>query len=248
MSSDPAVGLAGSRSPGPYAGQVQPLPNPPSSDGAGLVVGFDLDLTLIDSRFGIGATYRALAAATGVPIDSDAIIRRIGPPVEVQLAAYFPAEEIPAVADRFRQMYAEFGITNAPALPGVTDSFAAVRRHSGRIVVITGKNEANVWRHLRHLELAVDTVVGMVWGPDKVAAMREHGADIYVGDHPADMAAARQAHPTVAVGVLTGDHSAAELREAGADVVLSDLSEFPAWLDDHRAAARISVGFDGGDR
>jgi phosphoglycolate phosphatase-like HAD superfamily hydrolase len=211
-------------------------------------VGFDLDLTLIDSRFGIGATYRALAAATGVPIDSEAIIRRLGPPVEVELAAYFPAADIPALADRFRQLYAETGITNASALPGVLESFAAVRRHTGRIVVITGKNEGNAWRHLRHLDLAADTVVGMAWGAGKVDAMIEHGTDIYVGDHPADMAAARQAHPTAAVGVLTGDHTEAELREAGADVVLPDLSGFPAWLDDHRAAARISVGFDGADR
>ena len=42
--------------------------------GEPLVVGFDLDLTLIDSRFGIAATYRALAAATGVYIDADATV------------------------------------------------------------------------------------------------------------------------------------------------------------------------------
>ncbi|KJK47073.1 haloacid dehalogenase, partial [Saccharothrix sp. ST-888] len=32
------------------------------------------------------------------------------------------------------------------------------------------------------------------------------------------------------VGVTTGPYGAAELAEAGADVVLTDLTEFPAWL------------------
>ena len=35
-----------------------------------LVVGFDLDMTLIDTRPGIAAVWDALAAETGVTIDS----------------------------------------------------------------------------------------------------------------------------------------------------------------------------------
>ena len=38
------------------------------------VVGFDLDMTLIDSRPGIAATYRALSEETGVPVDIDAAV------------------------------------------------------------------------------------------------------------------------------------------------------------------------------
>ena len=38
---------------------------------APLVVGFDLDLTLMDSRPGIAAAYRALTARTGVYVDAD---------------------------------------------------------------------------------------------------------------------------------------------------------------------------------
>ena len=56
--------------------------------------------------------------------------------------------------------------------------------------------------------------------------MRDLGVEIYVGDHPADMAAARAAEVT-AVGVLTGCHTANELVEAGAEIVLDDLTGFP---------------------
>ncbi|NUV50253.1 HAD family hydrolase, partial [Streptomyces sp. CAI-78] len=53
----------------------------PAPGGAGPVVGFDLDMTLIDSRPGIGAAYRVLAAETGVPIDVDLVVSRLGPPL-----------------------------------------------------------------------------------------------------------------------------------------------------------------------
>jgi beta-phosphoglucomutase-like phosphatase (HAD superfamily) len=53
---------------------------------------------------------------------------------------------------------------------------------------------------------------------------------VYLGDHPADMAAAR-AVPATAIGVLTGAHSADELHAAGADTVLANLTDFPQWLE-----------------
>ena len=161
---------------------------------------------------------------------------------------WFPAGDIPRIAEEYRQLYPEVAVPSSPALPGVGESFAAVRRLSGRIVVITGKYEPNARRHLRHLELTVDAVVGWAWAQGKVAAMREQGTHVYVGDHPADMTAAKGAHPTTAVGVLTGDHSEAELFDASADVVLPDLSDFSAWLDGYHTAGRISVGLGGTDR
>ena len=41
-----------------------------------LTVGFDLDMTLVDSRPGIRASMDALAQETGVPIDVDVVIAR----------------------------------------------------------------------------------------------------------------------------------------------------------------------------
>jgi phosphoglycolate phosphatase len=61
--------------------------------------------------------------------------------------------------------------------------------------------------------------------------MTEYGVTVYLGDHPADMAAAR-AVPATALGVLTGEHQAEELRVAGANAVMTDLTEFPQWLED----------------
>src|SRR5262245_18410443 len=195
-------------------------------------VGFDLDLTLIDSRPGIAATFRALTDRTGVYIDADAAVTWLGPPLDVELARWFPADQIESIAQTFREIYPAWAVTASPALPGAVEAFAAVRALGGRVVVITGKYEPNARLHLDHLGLWADEVVGWAWADGKIAAMTEHGASVYVGDHPADMAAAKGAVPAViAVGVETGSHDPHELGAAGADIVLKDLTEFSAWLD-----------------
>jgi phosphoglycolate phosphatase len=200
--------------------------------GDPLVVGFDLDLTLIDSRPGIAACYRELSAQTGVYIDADAAVTRLGPPLDVELALWFPEDEVPAAADIYRRLYPEFAVSSSPALPGAADAIASVHAAGGRVVVITGKYEPNARLHLNHLGLEADALVGWAWADGKIAAMTEHGAAVYVGDHPADMAAAKGAVPAViAVGVATGWHNPQELDAAGADIVLKDLTEFSAWLD-----------------
>jgi phosphoglycolate phosphatase len=208
---------------------------------APLVVGFDLDLTLINSRPGIAATLREVSARTGVFIDADLAVTRLGPPLDVELAHWFPEHEVAAAGDLFREIYPTSAVTMSPALPGAVEAFAAVRGHGGRIVVVTGKFEPNARLHLKHLELVADEVVGWAWGEGKSEALTAHLADVYVGDHPADMTSARTAG-TTAVGVLTGEHPAAELVAAGAVAVLADLADFPDWLDRYVKSRVISVG------
>jgi len=160
-------------------------------------------------------------------------VNRLGPPLDVELALWFPADQVIAMGDEFRRLYPTTAIAASPALPGAAAAFAAVRARGGRVVVITGKYEPNARLHLAHLGLEADEVVGWAWAEGKVEAMAVHGVTAYLGDHPADMTAAR-AVPAAAIGVLTGGHSAEELHAAGADAVLADLTEFPRWLDDGR--------------
>ena len=200
-----------------------------------LVVGFDLDMTLIDSRAGFAATLDVLAAETGTVIDSGAAAARLGPPLETELARWFLTDQVPAMGDRFRAIYPDVAIAPTIALPGARQALDAVRRAGGRSVIVTAKFEANARLHLAHLGLAVDDVIGWHWGPKKGEALRRHRASIYVGDHVADIQGARAAG-AVSVAVATGPASAAELDQAGADVVLTTLAEFPGWLDRHLTA------------
>ena len=199
-----------------------------------LTVGFDLDMTLLDTRPGIKATYDVLAAETGTVIDSDLVVSRLGPPLVQELANWYPPERLEAVADRYRELYVEHAIAPTLELPGALAAVAAVRAVGGRVLVITGKWEPNARRHLDGIGLEVDALVGDLWAETKGEALRAHGADVYVGDHLGDIRGARAAD-AVAVGVATGPYGAAELAAAGADAVLRDLTEFPAWLAGHLA-------------
>jgi uncharacterized protein len=69
--------------------------------------------------------------------------------------------------------------------------------------------------------------------------LTEHVATVYVGDHVHDVEGARAAG-ALSVSVLTGGCTEEELRAAGTDVVLQDLTEFPAWLDDHVLSLRLA--------
>ncbi|WP_431947048.1 HAD family hydrolase [Micromonospora marina] len=195
-----------------------------------LMVGFDLDMTLVDSRPGIAAAFRALTARTGVRVDGDLAVSRLGPPLRTELAHWFPPERIEEAVTLYRELYPAYAITPTVPMPGAEAALRAVRARGGRTMVVTAKIGRLAKLHLDHLGLPVDELAGDVFAEQKAVALREHGATLYVGDHVADMAAARAAG-IPGVAVATGPCSAGELTEAGAYLVLDDLVEFPAALE-----------------
>lgn len=196
-------------------------------------VGFDLDMTLVDSRPGIADVMSRLAAETGTYIDVEAVVSRLGPPLERELANWFPADAVPAMAERYRELYAVHGVPGASPMPGAPAALDAIRAAHGRSVVVSAKSEPGVRAIVDRLGFPVDAVAGGRFGARKGTALREYGAEVYVGDHLGDIDAARAAD-AVAVGVATGMYDITALRTAGADVVLRDLTEFPAWLAHNR--------------
>jgi uncharacterized protein len=213
---------------------------PVAHDVPELVVGFDLDMTLIDSRPGIKAVWDLLVEETGVPIDTELVVSRLGPPLTWEMANWFPADQVDPMIKRYREHYPAYAISGSLPLPGVTESLAAIRALRGRTMVVSAKYTPSVKLHLDHLGLDVDEPVGDLHGAEKGTALREHQATIYVGDHTADIDGARAAG-AVAVSVATGPFSADELRAYGADVVLNDLTEFPAWLDAYVLEQRLEA-------
>ncbi|MBV2152486.1 HAD family hydrolase [Kitasatospora sp. SUK 42] len=208
----------------------------PAIPPAPLTVGFDLDMTLLDTRPGIRATYEALSAETGTYIDSDLVVTRLGPPLLEEIRNWFPEDEAERAVNRYRELYRDHAFAPTVALPGAHAAIEAVRARGGRVAVITGKYEPNARLHLEHAGMAADAVAGDLWAETKGEVLREYGASIYVGDHLGDIRGARHAE-ALAVAVATGPYGADELREAGADVVLADLTGFPDWLAAHLGEA-----------
>ncbi len=193
-------------------------------------------MTLIDTVVGFTATLDALAAELGVELPVVEMSSKLGPPLDLLLEPHLPADEIEAAVDRFRELYPDIAIGLTPAFSGAAAALAAVRRHGGRVVLVTGKHTPNAQLHVDHLALDVDVVEGRVWGVGKGEVLRRHEADVFVGDHVHDVDGARAAG-VVSVSVLTGGCTREELAAAGTDVVLDDLAEFPGWLDGFVLAA-----------
>ena len=189
-------------------------------------VGFDLDLTLIDSRQAVLESFAGLAADTGVAIDPAAVTSRLGIKLEAELAYWFPPGEIAEAVRVYRSHYLRLSGPLTTPLPGAAEALEAVRAAGARAVVITAKYELTARLSLEAVGLSADELFADAHGPEKGTVLKSIGAAVYVGDTPADMAAAVTggAH---AVGVTTGSFTAADLRAAGAADVLASLADFP---------------------
>ena len=203
-----------------------------SSTTPPLTVGFDLDMTLIDTAPGFRQVLRTLGNELGVDFPVEEMTAALGPPLEMMLAPHLAADDVAAAGDRFRALYPDHAIAAVPLLPGAREALAAVHEQGGRVVVVTGKYAPNARLHLDHLGLEVDVLEGWVWGAGKADALRREGASAYVGDHVHDVEGALAAG-VVSVSVLTGGCPREELVAAGTHVVLADLRAFPSWLDAH---------------
>jgi phosphoglycolate phosphatase len=199
-------------------------------------VGFDLDMTLIDPRPGMVELFGVLASETGIPLDGNAFVTRLGPPLTDEFARYgvtgAAADDLVA---RYRALYADIVIPASTPLPGAPEAVQSVADRGGSVVVVSTKLARHVQAHLDVLGFQVAAVAGELWATDKARALREQGAEVFVGDHVGDIAGARAAD-ALAVGVATGPMTVADLTTAGADVVLDDLTQFPAWLDSYLLA------------
>lgn len=197
---------------------------------AEFVVGFDLDMTLLDSRDPIAAALAHACELTGHSYSRDELLAGIGEPVRNTLAHFVPADEIEDCARAYVAYYLEHGLDELSLMPGAGEAVSAIESRGGTIVIVSGKPPDLVRRIADRLPFQVERAVGGLFAEAKAPALAELGVDIYVGDHPADMLAARAAG-VLAVGVPAGSVTGTELADAGATRVLRDLSHFETWLD-----------------
>jgi uncharacterized protein len=205
-----------------------------------LSIGFDLDLTLIDTGPGFGATLEALGSELGVTFPVEDLVSRLGPPLDQLIGPHLAADAVGPAVHRFRELYPDHAIASTHLLPGAADALAAVRAAGARVVVVTGKFTPNALLHLDHLDVAHDALAGEVWGSGKGDVLRREGCTVYVGDHVHDVEGARAAG-ALSVSVLTGGSTREELVGAGTDVVLDDLTAFAGWFADHLLDVRLDA-------
>lgn len=162
-------------------------------------VGFDLDMTLVDTAAGIVDTQHAVLCARGVALDRTVLVAEVGVPVETLFARWLPACDVDDAVAAYRARYAEEGPDRVFAMPGAADALADLRRRG----VVSAKPAEIIHLVLEQVGLTVDVVVGGLFAEGKAAGLREHGVQVYVGDHPGDVSGAREAKAR-ALAVTTG--------------------------------------------
>lgn len=201
---------------------------------ASLTVGFDLDLTLVDSHDRIISAYIRALQDLGVEVGREELEPHMGIPLTHTAAVVAPAVDADALVLRYRHYYDEPDAPQTQPMPGAAEALRSVSAAGGRTVVVSAKYTPAVHTALDEAGLTglVDVVYGELFAQDKASALIAQGASVYVGDHPGDMAAARNAN-AYAVGVTSGANDEAALLAGGADVVLPDLETFVDWLPGH---------------
>jgi len=192
-------------------------------------VGFDLDMTLVDSADGIVTSVQYVLEQYGIQAEGDDIRSTIGLPLDHVFPRWLPDEPYDVLLAAYRAHYREHGIPLTLPMPGAREAIDAVRSHGDRVLVVTAKYGAVAGLALEAAGLDADDIVGDLFAEAKGDALRQHAAWAYVGDHPGDVRAARHAG-VHAIAVATGPTSWQELTEAGADVVYDDLHGLPSWL------------------
>lgn len=200
----------------------------------GLVVGFDLDMTLVDSHEGIVDAIRKVLREYGHETTDEEIFQTVGIPLALVWPKYLPEPEGDRATRRYREIYSVEGIPTTKLLPGARESLEAIRAANGEVLVISAKLDTAVKAVLDVVGLQADHIVGSLYAEAKGDALKKFDADIYVGDHVGDVKGAKAAG-CVAVAVNTGPSTREELEQAGADVLLVSLEEFPAWLASYLA-------------
>lgn len=193
-------------------------------------VGFDLDMTLVDSADAIVDAVAHTCAHYGAVVDEGEVRASVGLPLDHVFPWWIPDVPYADALDVYRARYLSHGLAMQSLLPGAREALELVTSDGYGVVVISAKKDTHVRAVLETVGLDgfVDHVVGERFAETKADALRETGALVYVGDHVGDVRGALGAG-AVAVAVATGPTSAADLAAAGADVVLPDLTGWGAW-------------------
>jgi phosphoglycolate phosphatase len=193
-------------------------------------IGFDLDMTLVDSADAIVDAVAHTVDTFGGVVDEASVRSGVGLPLDQVFPDFIPDVPYADALEVYRARYLSHGLAMQTLLPGAREALDVVTSDGYRVVVISAKKDTHVRAVLDEVGLSpyVADIVGERFAETKAAALVDHGALAYVGDHVGDVRGARAAG-AVAVAVATGPTSAEALRAAGADIVLDDLTGFAGW-------------------
>jgi phosphoglycolate phosphatase len=202
---------------------------------------FDLDGTLTDSRPGIARCLEHALADAGAAVPSiEELSRYVGPPLADSLASLLGTADgsrIERAIEAYRRRFEQIGMFENQLYPAIVETLTAFEAAVHVMSVVTIKPRVYARRILEHFEIA--RLFRGVYGPEmdarnctKAALIRDACADawaeagrvIMIGDRAEDVHGAR-AVGAGAVAVAWGYGSRDELEAAGPDRIVASCGE-----------------------
>jgi phosphoglycolate phosphatase len=205
-----------------------------------LILLFDLDGTLTDSRPGIISGMQHALTVMGLPVPPEqSMLRFIGPPTHDAFRELLSSSD-PALNARavgiYREYYAKQGLFENSVYPGIAEGVAALSEAGATLFVATSKPQVFARQIIEHFGLAqyFKTVYG-----SELSGERSNKGDLIahvltregltndawmIGDRLHDIRGAKL-NGLRSAGVLWGYGSREELIEAGADASFTNMRE-----------------------
>jgi phosphoglycolate phosphatase len=208
-----------------------------------VIVIFDLDGTVWDSREGIVASLEHTFTVLGLPVPNRSTLEaNIGPPLQLMLEELgVPVALVDAGRAVYRDRYLELGVYEAALYPGVVDAIDSIAAAGHRLATATSKGEVPTRVMLEHFGILDRFEVVGAATMDRTAITKEAvlartlgalgdpppASCRMVGDRHYDVRGAAE-HDIACIGVAWGYGDEEELRGAGAAAIASSASELPA--------------------
>lgn len=159
-----------------------------------LTIGFDLDMTLIDTSSAIVYSVDKALNEIGYNSPSNLIESSIGLPMLETLESLLKnPEKARNVYERYQEIYFSDGFRLGTLLPGVEKTLKLLNQDGHKIVIVTAKRERLALRQLSFCNIPYDILKAGCFGKMKSKAMLEYSVEAYVGDHLEDFKAAKDA-------------------------------------------------------
>jgi phosphoglycolate phosphatase len=204
---------------------------------------FDLDGTITDSRVGIVRCFAHALEHIGRTSADLPLLVCIGPPLSVSFRALLGTDDpalIHEAITRYRERFERIGMFENSLFPGVAEGLTALRHQGHRMRVVTAKPQPYAGTILQHF--GIDGFFEGIHGPtledrthDKVGlvadAVRDHASTdaVMIGDRAEDIHAAK-ANGILSIAMTWGYGSEAELLEAMPTYRAGTMDDILRWV------------------
>jgi phosphoglycolate phosphatase len=213
-----------------------------------MVLLFDLDGTLTDSREGIVRCMQYGLAQLGAAVPpADQLRQYVGPPLAGTFATLLGTSDesrIEAAIAAYRQRFEPIGMFENAVYPGIREALTELAAAGHHLCVVTAKPHVYARQILEHFDLA--KLFGAVYGPElglrgfsKESLIREACASenivpartVMIGDRADDIIGAKR-NGLCAIGVTWGFGDRAELEAASPDYLVASSEELVQCIRD----------------